>query len=364
MIRCSLICLLLVSLSWGQAVGSESARAQQAAGPAPTAPKAVASNQDQQGDTSNGAADAPLITISGLCDNPSADKTAASNCQTVITQAQFEKLVAALQTKMSIKARREFAETYANALVMAKKAEQMGLDKGANYEEQMKFARIQILSNQFKKTIQEKVSQISDKDIEDYYHNNQARFEKAEMDRIYVPRTRQQPAASDKKPGDAGGLGGSQEMEQTMKEEADNLHARAVAGEEFAKLQADAYRVAGIKSAAPTTSIAVRRVSLPPSQASVMDLNPGEISMVLADPSAFVIYKVKSKDMLPLDQAREEIKVTLRAQHMQDEMRVIEDAATPTIDLSYFSRIRQSQGVTKTGEPAKAASKPDPNKPD
>jgi hypothetical protein len=363
MIPCSLICLLLVSLSWGQAVGLESALAQQGPAPTATAPKAVASDQDRQGNTSNGAADTPLITINGLCDHPPADKTAGSSCQTVVTQAQFEKVVAAIQSKMSTKARREFAETYAKALVMARKAEQMGLDKGENYEEQLKFARIQILSNAFKKAIQEKVAQISDGDIEDYYHNNEARFEKAEIDRIYVPRTRQLPAGFDKKPGDAGGQELSQAAEETMKKEADNLHARAVAGEEFAKLQADAYRVAGITSAAPNTSIAVRRVSLPPSQVSVMDLKLGEVSMVFADSNAYVIYKVKSKNLLPLDQTREEIKATLRAQRMQDEMRAIEDA--PTIDPSYFLRSRQSPGMTKTGEPVKATSKPDPNnKPD
>ena len=85
--------------------------------------------------------------------------------------------------------------------------------------------------------------------------------------------------------------------------------------------------------------------------------------MVFADSNAYVIYKVKSKNLLPLDQTREEIKATLRAQRMQDEMRAIEDA--PTIDPSYFLRSRQSPGMTKTGEPAKATSKPDPNnKPD
>jgi hypothetical protein len=219
------------------------------------------------------------------------------------------------------------------------------------------------LSQELKKAIQEKVSQISDKDIEDYYHNNTARFEKAEIDRIYVPKTHEPPAASNKMLNDADKQQSSQESEQTMKEEADNLRARAVAGEEFSKLQADAYHVAGIKSATPNTSLSIRRTSLPPNQVSVMDLKPGEVSSVLSDPNAYVIYKVKTKDTLSLDQAREEIKGTLRTQLLQDEMRRVLDAAVPTLDENYFSSRRPLKNVMRAGEPAKAASEPHSSEP-
>ena len=85
--------------------------------------------------------------------------------------------------------RREFATRYANALVMAKKAEQMGLDKGQSFEEQMKVARIQILSQELNREIQREASQISDKEIAEYYQDNSSYFEQAEVERIYIPRT-------------------------------------------------------------------------------------------------------------------------------------------------------------------------------
>jgi hypothetical protein len=69
-----------------------------------------------------------------------------------------------------------------------------------------------------------------------------------------------------------------------------------------------------------------------------MDLKPGEVSLVLADPSGYFIYRVKTKETLPLDQVREEIKATLRSQRMQDEMRGIPDSATPSLDEAYFAR--------------------------
>ena len=201
----------------------------------------------------------------------------------------------------------------------------------------MKLARIQVLSQDLKRVIQEQASEISAKNIEDYYHDNPARFEKAEIDRIYIPRTQQPSSASEKTLSDADAQKRSQESAKTMKDEADKLRARAVAGEEFTKLQADAYQVAGLKRGAPRTSIEIRRISLPPNQVSVMDLKPGEVSSVLEDPNGYVIYRVKIKNMLPLDQAREEIKTTLRALRIQDDMRDIQDAATPILDESYFA---------------------------
>ena len=128
-----------------------------------------------------------------------------------------------------------------------------------------------------------------------------------------------------------------QESEQTMKKEADSLWTRAVAGEDFSNLQADAYRMAGIKSAPPNTSMVIRRISLPPNQSSVMDLKPGEISSVLTDSNGYFIYRIKNKNVLPLNQVRDEVTATLRSQHMEEKMRAIHDSATPTLDESYFA---------------------------
>jgi hypothetical protein len=362
MMRYGLVCLLLGSFSWGQATSSKgSMTAEKPTGPDAGTPSATVSDQSQT-KTSSVAPDTAVITINGLCENSSADATAASGCKTVITREQFEKVIEAVQPDMSPRARREFALRYANALVMAKKAEQMGLDKGANYEEQMKVARIEVLAKVLNKAIQEKVSQITDKDIEDYYHNNRLKFEKAEMDRIYVPKTRQLSASSGEALVEADGQERSQESGQIMKEEADNLHARAIAGEEFTKLQADAYRAAGIKSAAPDTGIAIRLTSLPPSQASVMDLEPGEVSAVLADANGYVIYKVKVKETLPLDPAREEIKATLRSLRLQDEMHSIQDFAIPALDQSYFRPSRPPQGTMESSGPPMRASGPNSSK--
>jgi PPIC-type PPIASE domain len=336
MTRYWLVGLLLWCFSWGLATSVEFASAaQMTASPASDPHEAIDSDQNQHMKAQQVAPDTPVITINGLCENSLLDNTAASNCKTVITRAQFARLIEAVQPNMPARARRDFALRYVNALAMAKRAEEMGLDKEASYEEQMKLARIQILSSELKKAFQTKASEISYKDIEGYYNSHIARFEKAKMDRIYVPKRHQPPATSDRKLGDTDAQERFWELEQ-MKTEADIIRARAVAGEEFSKLQAEVYQAAGIKSTAPETGITIRRTSLPSNQASVVDLKPGEVSPVFADSNGYVIYKVKSKDTLHLDRARVEIAELLRSQRMQAEIRDIEDSATPTLDNNYF----------------------------
>jgi len=273
---------------------------------------------------------------------------AASNCKTIITRAGFEKIVAAVQPNMSARARREFATRYASGLVMAKRAEQMGLDKGASFEEQMKVARIQILSQELSRAIQIEASQISDKEVVDYYHDNSSSFEQAEVDRIYIPKTQGTASPPDKTLSNEQKQ--SQPLEQFMKEVADQLHRRAVAGEDFNKLQADAYRIAGINASASSSMGKIRRISLPPNQAWVMDMNPGEVSSVIAGPNAYFIYKIRTKEVLPLDQAREEIKGILRSRRMQDETRRVQESATPTLNEVYFYQPRGSQVVTQAAK--------------
>jgi len=359
MTRYGLICLLLGSVSWGQATSPTFPLPAVHQPATPTAAtQDPAPDQRQRLRRPEVSPDAPVITISGLCGASSENKAASSACKTVITRAQFEKLIDAIEPNMPARARQEFALRYADALVMSKKAEQMGLDKTPDYREQMKLAHVQVLSQELKKSIQGKVFRISDKDIEDYYRGNIAKFEKAEMERIYVPKTRQLLPVSGDKLSDAGRQQRSSESEQAMKDVAYNLRARALAGEAFATLQADAYTAAGVKNANSNPAVSLRRTSLPPNQVSVMNLKPGEVSSVFEDSNDFVIYKIKSKDTLPLNQAREEIKATLSSQRMQDEMRRIQDSATLSFDDSYFFRGRLPGSPAKPGEPTKASATP------
>jgi len=336
MLRYGLACLLLGILSWGQAANTSSA---------PTM---------EQGDAPNAQAGddlpptTPVITIDGLCQKASVDKDARGDCKTVITRAEFEKVIDAVRPGMPARVRAQFANNYARALVMSDKAVQLGLDRGPIFEEKMRMARIQILNGALNRAIKDRASQISDKDIEGYYNENISKFETVDLERIYVPKAPPKQASDAKL--------SATEQELAMRTLAEKLRARAVAGEDFAKLQANAYFTAGMKSAAPGVEMEkIMRSALPPNHVFVFDLKPRDISTVIEDQNGYFLYKVKSKGALSLDKASEEIRETLRAQRTEDELRKIQESAKPTLNESYFA----SPHPQESGKPSAKPPGPD-----
>ncbi|HZR56810.1 MAG TPA: peptidyl-prolyl cis-trans isomerase [Terriglobales bacterium] len=333
MIQRGLVCLLFAGLAWGQATNASPAAKPQP----PSAVSAAGTDPMPAADTKPEAPpvapDTPVITIAGSCDNPSVNK---ADCKTVVTRAEFEQLVNAIAPTMPASAKKQFASRYATALVMARKAHEMGADQGPKFDEMMKLARMQVAAQQLNQAMQQKASDVPDKDIEDYYNKNLAAYQQVDLERIFIPKTKQQEtskvklseAETDKRKKDA---------EDAMKTEADKLRARAAAGEDFSKLQAEAYTAAGFKTTPPQTKMTkVRRNTLPPTQASVFDMKTGEISPVITDMSGYYIYKVGEKDTLPLSQVHDEILGSLKSQRFQEAMQSVQQSATPTLNDDYF----------------------------
>ena len=144
-----------------------------------------------------------VITIPGLCDKPPVDKSKAATCKTVVTRAEFEQLVAAVAPTIAPPARKQLATQYGMALVMVHKAHEMGLDQGPKYQELMRVARIGVLTKELSQKLQEQAGKISDKEIETYYHNNEASFQEVDLQRIFIPRSKQTAESKDKPADDA-----------------------------------------------------------------------------------------------------------------------------------------------------------------
>lgn len=331
------VCLLLTSLAWGQAAGKPAA--------APGAPsKALASTSSAAPAATvtpaEVAPDAAVITLPGVCDNPPADQSRAADCKTVVTRAEFEQLLEAInQSHMPPPVRRQLATQYAMLVVMANEAHKMGVDKGPKFEQQLRIQRMQAMANQLRQALQEKAGDVPDKDIEDYYHKNAASYEQASLQRIFIPRSRQLDTSKDKeKPTEAETKKRQEEGDAAMKTEGEALQKRAAAGEDFNKLQEEAFTFAGLKAKAPQTSMGnLRRASLPPTQAAVFDLKTGEVSQLIADPSGYFIYKMGEKQTMSLESAKEEIHNALRTQRMQESMQSIQQSAKPALNDAYFA---------------------------
>jgi parvulin-like peptidyl-prolyl isomerase len=122
-----------------------------------------------------------------------------------------------------------------------------------------------------------------------------------------------------------------------MTQLAESLRPRAAAGEDFAKLQKEAFAAAGMKMDSPTVNLpSVRRNGLPPAQSAVLDLKPGEVSQVINDAGGHYIYKVNSKSEIPLDQVKNEIHSKLQNDRMREMMEKLSNPSQVETNEAYF----------------------------
>ncbi len=373
----SLVCLLLTSLVFGQAAPPP---APPAAGSMPeqNAPAATDKAPEAKAPEVKVGPDDTVITIKGFCADASKQGDA---CKTDITRAQFEKLAEALQPGMSPALRRQLATRYSWALRMSAEAEKRGLDKGPTFEEKMYFFRMQVLSQELGKALQEDSAKIPDADISDYYTKNQASYEQASLIKIFVPHTKQlgSPKATPPKTGaKAGAKTGTsasaktaaanrppteaqkKAAEEAMKKLAAALRARAAQGEDPDKLEKEAYVAAGLPPAQSTKMEKARRAQLPPAHQAVMDLKAGEVSEVISDASGYYIYKLVSKETLSLEAVTPEIRKALSAQRYRESMQSFQS----NVDLNdaYFgAAARPGMPMPPRGQTPPAQRPPDPD---
>ena len=402
-----LMCVLLGSLAWGQATLRQATLGQAqpatpAATPSGAAPAAGASQaqapaapaQPAQAPAAGNAASspavsapaaaptaevaptAPVLTIKGVCPvtapkaktttpgtkSPAAAKdpaktsaaTTSANCETVITRAEFEKLASGIAPNMTPQLKRQLASVYPRLLVMSQAAEKRGLQNSPQYKETMKFARMQILTNELQRSVQEDAAKVPEQDIADYYKKNPEAFQEYTLNRLYIPRMKQVSEDAEAKEPNAGEKDtketeeqqkAKQEQEKAKQEQgeqemsklAESLHARAAAGEDFAKLQKEAFDASGMKIESPTVTMPkIRRTGLPPAHAAVFDLKPGEVSAVLSDTGGHYVYKVISEEQLPQEQVKQEIHTTLQTQRMRDAMDKFQNSFKTETNEAYF----------------------------
>jgi hypothetical protein len=288
------------------------------------------------GESEKVAPDAPVITINGVCEQ-AAGSASGANCKTVVTRAEFEKLTNSIQPNMAKPVQKQFAARYVTVLVLAQKAHQDGLDKGPEFEQQLELQKLQLLARLAAENVQKQAAQVSDSDIEDYYKQHSSDFKTIGYDKLYVPKQKQFDAAKANDP-DIQKKRVASEAE--MKAEADKLRARAAAGEDFAKLQQEAYDFAGMKLKAANTRVEkVRKNSMLPSDAVIFDLKKGDVSQVIDDPQGYMVYKVEDMQDQPLAEIREEVSRAVQSHKMRTASESLQKEASTdtTYNDAYFA---------------------------
>lgn len=370
-----LLCVLLGTFAWGQAQSGTaspppSAAAQQA--PAQQVPAQQAPMQAPGAATKPPApAPAPevpesavVLTIKGVC--PPAAKTAATpkagagktavaakkpaDCKTEITRAQFEKIASGISPTVTPQLKRQLETALPRFMAMSEAAKAKGLENSEQYKETLKLAKMQILTTALQRSLQDEADKVSPTDVEEYYKKNPEAYEQFSLDRLFIPRYKtveadkddkdeakdkdkddkdkdkdkdkdnQKEAEDKQKAKEAEEQAKREKGEQELNKLADTLHERAAAGEDFTKLQKEAFDASGTKVESPTVNLPkVRRTGLPPAHAAVFDLKVGDVSTVISDNGGHYIYKVVSKEVLPLDQQLQtEIHNKLKSERLKE----------------------------------------------
>ena len=359
-----LLCVLWGTLAWGQAAPSA------APPPQPEQAPMAGENKPPVDTSASVPATAAVLTINGVCaPQPKAAaakgatakpgstgakdadaKTPSGECKTVITKAEFEKLVAALAPNPTPQQKKQLAGVLPRVIAMSTAAKKEGLDKTAQFDETVKFVKMQVLTNQLQRKIQEQAADIKPEEIEKYYKDHPEAFEQYNVDRIFIPRTKQVEAEAkeedekdekltdeQKKAKEAAEKAKTDEAEQAMTKLADDLHTRAAAGEDMSKLQKEAFDAAGMKIESPTVNLPnVRRTGLPPAHAAIFDLKQGEVSQVISDAGGHYIYKMNSKTEMPLDQAKNEIHGKMQNDRMREKMDSLNNSFKVETNEAYF----------------------------
>jgi hypothetical protein len=348
-----LLCVLLGTMAWGQAqpegAPAGPGQAPNAAGQTAPAPPEVSEST-------------VVLTIYGVCPATStaapsktgATKTAASaakkpaDCKTTMTRAQFEKIASGLSPNITPQLKRQLASALPKFMAMSEAAKAQGLDKTPQYLETLKVAKMQILTTQLQRAVQEQADKVPDKEIEKYYKDNPEAFEQYSLDRLFVPRYKQETPEKNtdeeklteeqQKAKEAADKAKQEQGEQDLKKLAATLRERAAAGEDFTKLQKEAFEAANMKMDSPTVNLPkVRRTGLPPAHVAVFDLKVGEISQVITDNGGNYVYKVVSKEVLPLDdQVKTEIHNKLKSERMKEMMDKYTNSYHADTNEAYF----------------------------
>jgi hypothetical protein len=356
-----LLCVLMGTMAWGQAQPGQT--------PAPSAAPPTAPGQGPSAAGQATPAPAPevpesavVLTIYGVCpasaatpaSKTGASKAAASpakkaaDCKTKITRSEFEKIASGLSPNVTPQLKRQLASALPKFMAMSEAAKAKGLDKTDAYKQTLKVAQMQILTTQLQRSVQEQADKISPQEIQDYYKKNPEAYEQFSLVRLFIPRNKQAEAAEkndeeekltedQQKAKEAADKAKQEQGEQDLTKLGDSLRARAAAGEDFAKLQKEAFDAAGMKMDSPKVDMTVRRTGLPPAQAAVFDLKAGEVSQVITDNGGHYIYKVVSKEVLPMDeQIKSEIHNKLKSEKMKDMMDKYTNSYHTDTNEAYF----------------------------
>jgi parvulin-like peptidyl-prolyl isomerase len=203
-------------------------------------------------------------------------------------------------------------------------AREAGMEDTPEFRKLMVWTRLHATADFFRYTLEQKYRTPPDTEIEAYYHQHLADFETIDLIRILVPRVN---ASAPNK----------EAFDKKAREIADAAKARAVKGEDPQHIQNDANAALGIAGPTPVNLGNRRRADLIPEEAAeLFSMKAGEVSRVETEPGSYVVYKVLSKDVVPLQDVKAVVAREIYQQKFKTAMKAVLDAVPAEFNEQYF----------------------------
>jgi hypothetical protein len=341
--------------------------AQTAAAPAAPALSSVPATQQpapplpqQPFNPDNVAPNAPVVVIHGVCPKDAASaKTGSAKdgsgksdpCQTVITKEQFNSMLSGMNLAVQISnpaAMRSFAESYSQLLALASEGQKSGAENDSRFQELMRIAHIRALADSYRHSLDEKYSNPSQQEIEAYYNENIPKYDSFKVERIIVPSINpsRTPAAR-------------AEHDKKIQQLAADIRERAARGEETQKLQDEVYKTLALPTSPRTDLGMKRRGSFPAGiEKDILALKPGEVTKLESEMSGFNMYKLRSRDTIPVESVKAEIIRDLHQKNMEAAIKAVTGNIHPELNEQFFGSTGRTGGpilrTPQSSDPIKA----------
>lgn len=328
MIRIFLVSLLAGASAFAQTAGAPAGQAPAGAPGPHAAPPPI---QQPAYNPDNVAPDAAVVVVHGVCPNNAAPANSDA-CKVVITKQQFVAMLGGMSIASQLStpsAMRGFAESYSQLLALASAGEKAGAENDPRFQELMRIARIRALADTYRHSLEEKYGNPSQQEIEAYYKENIDKYEALKVERIIVPTANfnRTPAAR-------------AEYDKKIKDLAADIRERAARGEETQKLQDEAYKALNLP-ASPRTDLGLKRHGGLPAaiEKDLFALRPGEVTKLESEPSGLNIYKLRSRDTIPVESVKGEIVRDLHKKNMEEAIKSVTGAVHPELNDQFFGPI-------------------------
>jgi peptidyl-prolyl cis-trans isomerase C len=255
-----------------------------------------------------------VATITGTC--PVAGKT---DCAKALSKTEFDRIITAVNPEIKEGQRRALASEYVQVYALANEARKAGIDKDPVFAQRMQLEEMKTLATAYTELIRKQLKP-TDTEIETYYAENRDRFEELQLRAVILPKT----IGKEAKPAETKAI-------------ADQLQARAAAGEEMDKLQTEGTLAVKSEGAAPNTDLGWRgRGRLGPFEKSITGLRAGQVSNVLEDNERWYIFKVTSKRLVPLANVKNDIETAIVNERFNAGLAKLLQGVHVDLDPKYF----------------------------